>query len=189
MANSYACPMHPQVIMNAPGNCPICDMKLIPIGRSSDTSGHHHSGHRSGLADFKRRFYWSLLLTIPIMLLSEMIQHWLNIHLSFPGSSYVLLILSSIVFFYGGWPFLKGLAGELKSGNPGMMTLIRFGKSTYRKMVQNLIWATGYNVVALPLAAVVLYNYGILLSPVAGAVLMSLSTIVVAINAGLLKLK
>jgi Cu2+-exporting ATPase len=56
-------------------------------------------------------------------------------------------------------------------------------------MIQNLIWATGYNVVALPLAAGILYKEGVLLSPAAGAVLMSLSTIVVAINASQLKIK
>ncbi len=56
-------------------------------------------------------------------------------------------------------------------------------------MIQNLIWATGYNVVALPLAAGVLYKTGILLSPAAGAVLMSVSTVVVAINAGMLAVK
>ena len=65
--------------------------------------------------------------------------------------------------------------------------LIDISKSTYRKMVQNLIWATGYNIVAIPLAAGVLYNYGVTLSPAVGAVLMSLSTIVVAINAQLLR--
>ena len=78
----------------------------------------------------------------------------------------------------------------LVNSNPKDITnLILFGKATYRKMVQNLIWATGYNVVALPLAAGVLYRYGILLSPAAGAVLMSVSTIVVAINARLLHIK
>lgn len=56
-------------------------------------------------------------------------------------------------------------------------------------MIQNLIWATGYNVVALPLAAGVLYSQGIILSPAAGAVLMTISTVVVAINASLLKVK
>jgi len=70
-----------------------------------------------------------LVLTIPVMLLSEMIQHWLNIHISFPGSKYILLGLSSIVFFYGGWPFLKGLVGEIRVKNPGMMTLIGFAIS------------------------------------------------------------
>jgi Cu2+-exporting ATPase len=78
----------------------------------------------------------------------------------------------------------------LVNSNPqDIVSFIQFGKSTYRKMIQNLIWATGYNVVALPLAAGVLYKMGILLSPAAGAVLMSVSTVVVAINASLLKIK
>ena len=85
---------------------------------------------------------------------------------------------------------LKTAGIILVNSNPKDITnLILFGKATYRKMIQNLIWATGYNVVALPLAAGVLYNYGILLSPAAGAVLMSASTIVVAINAKFLKIK
>ncbi|MFN0274863.1 MAG: copper-translocating P-type ATPase [Chitinophagales bacterium] len=65
--------------------------------------------------------------------------------------------------------------------------LILFGKSTYNKMIQNLWWAAGYNILAIPLAAGVLYKWEIVLSPAIGAVLMSLSTIVVAINAQLLK--
>jgi Cu2+-exporting ATPase len=78
----------------------------------------------------------------------------------------------------------------LVNSNPKDITsLILFGKATYRKMMQNLAWATGYNIIALPLAAGVLYHYGILLSPAAGAALMSISTIVVAINASLLKVK
>ena len=76
----------------------------------------------------------------------------------------------------------------LINSNPkDIAKLILFGKATYRKMIQNLVWATGYNIIAIPLAAGVLYNYGILLSPAAGAVLMSVSTIVVAINAKFLK--
>jgi Cu2+-exporting ATPase len=78
----------------------------------------------------------------------------------------------------------------LVNSNPkDIVSLILFGKATYRKMIQNLIWATGYNVIALPLAAGVLYQQGIMLSPAAGAALMSLSTIVVAINASLLRVK
>ncbi len=78
----------------------------------------------------------------------------------------------------------------LVNSNPkDIASLVLFGKATHRKMIQNLIWATGYNVVALPLAAGVLYNWGIMLSPAAGAVLMSASTVVVAINAKLLKIK
>ncbi len=78
----------------------------------------------------------------------------------------------------------------LVRSNPlDVVTLIGFAKATYRKMIQNLAWATGYNVFAIPLAAGVLYNIGILLSPAMGAVLMSLSTVVVAINARFLKIK
>ena len=76
------------------------------------------------------------------------------------------------------------------NSNPkDIASLILFGKATYRKMIQNLIWATGYNVVAIPLAAGVLYKYGILLTPAVAAVFMSVSTIVVAINAKMLKVK
>ncbi|HZV68946.1 MAG TPA: copper-translocating P-type ATPase [Saprospiraceae bacterium] len=123
----YTCPMHPQIVQDGPGKCPLCGMTLVPLDRSS--TGKEHAGHASGIADFKKRFYVVLILTVPIMLLSEMIQHWLNLHISFPGSAYVLLLLSSIVFFYGGWPFIKGLIGELQVKNPGMMTLIGFAIS------------------------------------------------------------
>ena len=90
---------------------------------------------------------------------------------------------------------LKDIAAEtagivLVNSNPhDVVNLILFGKATYRKMIQNLIWATGYNIVALPLAAGVLYNQGIILSPAAGAVLMMVSTVVVAINASMLSVK
>jgi Cu2+-exporting ATPase len=66
--------------------------------------------------------------------------------------------------------------------------MISLAKATYRKMVQNLAWATGYNAIAMPLAAGVLYSFGILPSPAMGAVLMSLSTVIVAVNARLLRL-
>jgi len=76
----------------------------------------------------------------------------------------------------------------LVNNNPkDVVSLIFFGRITYNKMVQNLFWATGYNIVAIPLAAGVLFNYGILISPAIGAALMSLSTIIVALNAKMLK--
>jgi cation transport ATPase len=321
---------------------------------SMGMEGHNHA---MMIADFKRRFYIVLILTIPIVLLSTMIQKFIGVDWDFKGSKYILFALSSVVFFYGGWPFFKGLVIEVKTKSPGMMfligfaitvafiysvaivfglkgmdffwelatlilimllghwiemksiagaskelellvqlmpsdahmvmpdmvhevktdtlkendiilvkpgekvaadgfisegesylnesmltgeskpvrktkgdgvndapalaqadvgiavgsgsdiaaetagiilvnsnpkdivSLILFGKATYHKMIQNLIWATGYNVIALPLAAGVLYKLGILLSPAAGAVLMTASTIVVAINASLLKVK
>jgi Cu2+-exporting ATPase len=81
------------------------------------------------IADFRKRFFVVLILTVPIMLLSQMIQHWSHIHIEFAGSNYVLLALSTIVFFYGGYPFLTGLFAELKDKRPGMMTLIGFAIS------------------------------------------------------------
>jgi Cu2+-exporting ATPase len=86
-----------------------------------------HAGHHT--ADFLKRFWVCLVITIPILLLSPMILQWVNLHIAFAGDSFVLLGLSSIVFFYGGWPFLKGLLNELKAGRPGMMTLIGFAIS------------------------------------------------------------
>jgi Cu2+-exporting ATPase len=78
----------------------------------------------------------------------------------------------------------------LVNSNPkDIASLILFGKATHRKMIQNLIWATGYNIVAIPLAAGVLYKWGIMLTPAVGAVLMTVSTVVVAINAKMLKVK
>jgi Cu2+-exporting ATPase len=78
----------------------------------------------------------------------------------------------------------------LVRSNPlDVVAIVRLSRATYRKMVQNLLWATGYNVVALPLAAGALYAWGVLLTPALGAVLMSASTVIVAINAGLLRLK
>jgi Cu2+-exporting ATPase len=119
----YTCPMHPEIVQDAPGKCPLCGMALVPFAKSG---GHDMHEAHTGIHDFKRRFYVVLILTIPILLLSKMIQHWLNIHFSFPGSIYILLVLSSFVFFYGGWPFLKGLRDEIRVKNPGMMTLIGF---------------------------------------------------------------
>ncbi|MEC5143880.1 copper-translocating P-type ATPase [Chitinophaga sp. 212800010-3] len=91
--------------------------------------GGHHDHHAMMIADFRKRFYVVLVLTIPVMLLSKMIQHWLGLTLEFPGDKYLLLFLSSVVFVYGGWPFLKGWADEMKQWEPGMMTLIGFAIS------------------------------------------------------------
>ena len=88
-------------------------------------SGHRgHSGHGDMVEDFKKRFFVSLILTIPILALSPMIQHFLGVNWRFENDMYILFALSSIVFFYGGWPFLIGGINEIKEKNPGMMTLI-----------------------------------------------------------------
>lgn len=90
-------------------------------------AGHDH--HKMMIDDFKKRFFVVLILTIPIMLLSPMIQQFIGMDWQFTGSLYILFGLSTVVFIYGGWPFLKGLVTELKDKNPGMMTLIGFAIS------------------------------------------------------------
>jgi Cu2+-exporting ATPase len=98
-------------------------MKMDP-NPSMGMDGHDH--HQMMISDFRRRFYVVLALPVPIMGLSPMIQHFLGVQWPFSGASYILLGLSTAVYFYGGWPFLKGLAGEVKAKTPGMMLLIGF---------------------------------------------------------------
>lgn len=85
---------------------------------------HHQEHHEQMIEDFKKRFYISLLLTIPILIISPMIQELVRINWRFTGDIYILFGLSTTVFFYGGWPFLTGMVDEIKQKNPGMMTLI-----------------------------------------------------------------
>ncbi|MFX1232935.1 MAG: heavy metal translocating P-type ATPase, partial [Promethearchaeota archaeon] len=85
-----------------------------------DQSAHH----RMMIKEFRRRFYVSLIVTVPILILSPTIQGWLGFSFSFLGLDYILLIMASFIFFYGGWPFLKGIIDELRKKAPGMMTLI-----------------------------------------------------------------
>ncbi|VDG96557.1 Copper-exporting P-type ATPase B [Lysinibacillus sphaericus] len=88
-------------------------------------SGHGHDNHHAHMVqDFKKRFYVSLIFTIPILILSPMIQQFLNVNWRFTGDLYILFALSTFVFFYGGLPFLKGAKDELKERTPAMMTLI-----------------------------------------------------------------
>jgi len=93
----------------------------------SNHQDHDHSDHHAHMvADFRRRFWVSLLLGIPIVLLSPMIQQFMGVagQWDFAGDAYIQFGFSTIVFFYGGWPFLTGLVDELTQKNPGMMTLI-----------------------------------------------------------------
>jgi P-type Cu2+ transporter len=88
---------------------------------------HDHTDHHAHMvADFRRRFWVSMILGIPIVLLSPMIQQFMGVsgQWDFPGDAYVQFGFSTIVFFYGGWPFLTGLVEEVTQKNPGMMTLI-----------------------------------------------------------------
>lgn len=92
---------------------------------SQDKGQEHynkHAGHHT--ENFLKRFWISLILTIPVLLFSEMIQHWLNFHIPFKGSPYLLFALSTIIYLYGGWPFLKGMVNEIRHNAIGMMTLV-----------------------------------------------------------------
>jgi len=98
----------------------------MSMARHPDKSSKRHRGRHEGhkTEDFKRRFIISLIITIPILLLSSFIQELFRFELQFPGSLYVVFLLSSLVYFYGGYPFLKGFFKEVKDKNIGMMTLI-----------------------------------------------------------------
>jgi cation transport ATPase len=173
-----------------------------------------HAGH--SVAMFRDKFWLSLALTIPVVFWSTDVQHWLGYTApSFPGSKFIPAILGTAVFVYGGLVFIRGAWGELAERKPGMMTLISlaivvaFGTSlgivlvrsdprdvvgaielsraTYRKMIQNLVWATAYNLVAIPVAAGLCVRWGFDLPMSVGAIAMSLSTIIVAANAQLLR--
>jgi len=91
---------------------------------------HEHTHHQHMMLDFKRRFYICFAITIPILLLSPLIQKTLGFSLRFSGDVYVLFILSSAVYFYGGYPFFRGMVDELRKRLPGMMTLISVAITT-----------------------------------------------------------
>ena len=137
--------MHLQVIKDEPGKCPLCGMDLVPMGggqkevhshhdykehsHHSEDRSHHskngydkHAGHH--INDFIKRFWVSLIITVPILLLSQMIQEWFGFSVAFPGDKYVVLVLGTAIYIYGGMPFLKGMVGEIKAKAIGMMTLV-----------------------------------------------------------------
>ena len=90
---------------------------------SHEHGGHDkHAGHHT--ADFLKRFWICLAITIPVLLLSHMVQQWFGFELAFNGAQYLLLLLSSFIYFYGGMPFLKGMVNEVRHNAIGMMTLV-----------------------------------------------------------------
>ena len=92
-------------------------------GHGGGHEGHgDHAGHSP--ADFRKRFIISAIASIPVLALSPMIQHWFNFQFAFTGDRYALFILSTFIFLYGGYPFLKGLYDEVRGNAIGMMTLI-----------------------------------------------------------------
>jgi P-type Cu2+ transporter len=95
---------------------------VTPASHDHGNMHDKHAGHHT--EDFLKRFWICLLLTLPILLLSEMIQHWFGFHISFAGDKYVLLALSTLLYAYGGMPFLSGMVAEIKHKAIGMMTLV-----------------------------------------------------------------
>ena len=91
-------------------------------GAPMGMAGHDH--HKMMVADFRKRFWISTIISIPILFFSPMIQEFFGYDYLLPGNSYILFVLSSFVYFWGAWPFLKGFWGEMKVKGPGMMTLI-----------------------------------------------------------------
>jgi P-type Cu2+ transporter len=91
----------------------------------ADHGGHGgHGGHGDHAGEFRRRFWWSLALTVPVVLTSEMVMEWLGYELDVPGRSLVGPVLGTVIFLWGGWPFLAGGVDEARRRQPGMMLLI-----------------------------------------------------------------
>lgn len=135
---AYTCPMHPDAVSDKPGICPECGMRLVPAsakpaaGRPvSEKGGAHknhngfnkHAGHSINV--FKAKFWVCLVLSIPIVVYSDIAQSIIRFQApTFPGSAYAPFLFASVIFFYGGWVFVSSAFRELKAKLPGMMTLI-----------------------------------------------------------------
>jgi P-type Cu2+ transporter len=105
-------------------------MTMVEEHRTSDPEehgadgGHDHHSPADHAEMFRRRFWWSLLLSIPVVLTSDMIMDWFGYELDLPGQDAIAPVLGTVVFLWGGWPFLSGGAAELRSRQPGMMLLV-----------------------------------------------------------------
>lgn len=117
----------------------------------------HHDHHGLMVADYKKRFWVSLIVTVPILILSPMIQHFLGLgeSIKFFGDQYVLFGLSSVVFFYGGYPFLRGIFNELKWLRPGMMTLIAIAITTAYLYSSAVVFGLSGNILFWELATLI----------------------------------
>lgn len=130
-----------------------------------------HAGH--SVAMFKDKFWLSLILTIPVLIYSEMIQQWLHFTPpAFPGSQYVPFVFSTIIFFYGGMVFIKSAIGELKARLPGMMTLISLAIITayvYSVATQFFIGGEGFFWELATLVTIMLLGHWLEMASVAKA--------------------
>jgi P-type Cu2+ transporter len=124
----YMCPMHPEVQQGHEGLCPECGMQLVsakekPPTHEARDGFNKHQGHKTNI--FKVKFWVSLVLSMPVVLYSDITQtllHWRAPQ--FFGSDYLPLVLGSVIFWYGGLVFLTSAYRELRAKKPGMMTLI-----------------------------------------------------------------
>lgn len=124
----YACPMHPEITKDSPGLCSECGMQLVET-RKKNNEYDKHSGHTVNI--FKTRFWVSLVLSVPTVLYSGILETLFGFVMpQFIVSQYVPAVLSSVIFFYGGWIFLVSAVRELKAKMPGMMTLIALAITT-----------------------------------------------------------
>lgn len=109
------------------------DMDMKHDNMKMDMSSGHdmmmHGGQMMDMGDLKQKFWLSLVLAIPVFILSPFMGLHLPFQFQFPGSDWIVLILSSVLYFYGGKPFLTGAKGELAQKKPAMMTLITMGIS------------------------------------------------------------
>lgn len=115
----YTCPMHPEIRQPAPGNCPLCGMALEPVMPSLD------DGENPELADFQRRFWWTLPLTIAVFALAMFGR--LVFAEGLPYRNWIELALGSPVVLWAGWPFFVRCAQSVRNRSPNMWTLIGFG--------------------------------------------------------------
>ena len=115
----YTCPMHPQIRQAMPGNCPICGMALEPVMPALG------EGESSELVDFRRRFWWTLPLTLAVAALAMAGQRLFPNGLA--GQNWIELALSTPVVLYAGWPFFVRWARSLANRSPNMWTLIGTG--------------------------------------------------------------
>ena len=137
----YMCPMHKEIRQIGPGTCPECGMALEPANTSAIHGGHADHGRKAGMeseshaghdkhaghsvAMFRDKFWASLLLTLPALVWGHMLQGAIGYSAPrFAGSAWIPAVFGTAVFVYGGTPFLKGAAREIRDRLPGMMTLI-----------------------------------------------------------------
>lgn len=99
-------------------------MQKKMLHNSNENHDHHGVGHSHHMEDLKQRFIFSVIVTIPILLFSPMIQDLLGFTIDFPYRDFLTFLLSTLIYFYGGWPFLTMMIQEIRSKEPGMMTLI-----------------------------------------------------------------